>query len=174
MCNKFLKKLIIEFKKGNTDAFYLIYKVFKKLIRLYAARVDYEETTAELHLFLIELLHKLDLSRFSDDYSYSLQKYIAVSIRNKYLDILKKQIERIQKSSPLFEFLSVKEEYKDEKIMLPDAFALLTPKQKSVLRCKYILGYSDVEISKMMGITRQAVNSIKNRAFAVLRNYYNL
>ena len=174
MSNEILKELIIEFKKGDTDAFCLIYKLFQRLIRLYAARVDYEDAVAELNLFLIELLHKLDLTRFSDDYSYSIQKYIAVSIRNRYLDILKKQIERIQKSLPLFEFSNAKEEYRDEKIMLPDAFELLTPKQKMVLKNKYIYGYNDIEISKMMGTTRQAVNGIKRRAFEILRAYYNL
>ncbi len=173
MCNEILKKLILNFKKGDTQSFLLIYKVFERLIRLYAARVDYEDTKAELDLFLIELLHKLDLTRFSSDYSFSIQKYIAVSIRNRYLDLLKKQIERIQKTLPLFEFSDTKEDYYDEKIMLPDAFALLTPKQRMVLKGKYIFGYNDVEISKMMGTTRQAVNSIKNRAFEVLRAYYN-
>ncbi|MBQ4119966.1 MAG: sigma-70 family RNA polymerase sigma factor [Clostridia bacterium] len=173
MCNEILKKLIIGFKKGDTQSFLLIYKVFKRLIRLYAARVDYEETLSELNLFLIELLHKLDLTRFSSDYSYTIQKYIAVSIRNRYLDLLKKQIERIQKTLPLFEISGAKEDCYDEKIMLPDAFKVLTPKQKMVLMGKYIYGYNDVEISKMMGTTRQAVNSIKNRAFEVLRAYYN-
>ncbi len=173
MCNEIFKKLILEFKKGDTESFLFIYKVFERLIRLYSARVEYEETVAELDLFLIELLHKLDLKRFQSDSSYTIQKYVAVSIRNKYLDLLKKQIERIQKSLPLLEISNAKEEYYDEKIMLPDAFELLTPKQKMVLKSKYIYGYSDVEISTMMGTTRQAVNSIKNRAFEVLRDYYN-
>jgi DNA-directed RNA polymerase specialized sigma24 family protein len=69
---------------------------------------------------------------------------------------------------------NLKEEYRDEKIMLPDAFELLTPKQKMVLKSKYIYGYNDIEISKMMGTTRQAVNGIKRRAFEILRAYYNL
>lgn len=173
MCNEILKQLILNFKKGDTESFIFIYKVFERLIRLYAARVDYEETGAELDLFLIELLHKLDLRRFESDGSYSIQKYIAVSIRNRYLDLLKKQIERIQKTLPLLELSYELEDYREEKIMLPDAFALLTPKQKMVLKSKYIYGYNDVEISKMMGTTRQAVNSIKNRAFEILRAYYN-
>ncbi len=173
MCNEILKKLILEFKKGDAKSFEFIYKVFERLIRLYAARVDFEETVAELDLFLIELLHKLDLTRFQSDSSYTIQKYIAVSIRNRYLDLLKKQIERMQKTLPLLELSSAKEDYYEEKIMLPDAFALLTPKQRMVLKGKYIYGYNDVEISIMMGTTRQAVNSIKNRAFEVLKAYYN-
>jgi DNA-directed RNA polymerase specialized sigma24 family protein len=43
-----------------------------------------------------------------------------------------------------------------------------------VLKSKYIYGYNDIEISKMMGTTRQAVNGIKRRAFEILRAYYNL
>lgn len=172
MNNEILKKLILNFKRGDTKSFLLIYKVFERLIRLYASRIDFEDTVAELNLFLIELLHKLDLTRFSCDRSYSIQKYIAVSIRNQYLDLLKKQIDRIQKTLPLCEIASTGEDFYDEKIMLPDAFLLLTPKQKAVIKNKYIYGYNDVEISKMMGTTRQAVNSIKNRAFKVLRAYY--
>ncbi len=173
MCNEILKKLIIDFRKGDTEAFLLIYKVFERLIRLYAARVDYEDAKAELDLFLIELLHKLDSTRFLSDYSFSIQKYIAVSIKNRYLDLLKKRIERIQKTLPLFEISNTNEDYYEEKIMLPDAFSVLSPKQRMVLKGKYIYGYNDIEISKMMGTTRQAVNSIKNRAFKILKAYYN-
>lgn len=41
-----------------------------------------------------------------------------------------------------------------------ELMAVLTVRQKSVLVLKYYYGYSDVEIGKFLGITRQAVNKI--------------
>ncbi len=173
MCNEILKALIIDFKKGYSKSFYLIHKVFERLIKLYASRIYYEDGESELNLFLIELLYKLDLSRFDSlDSSFTIQKYIAVALRNKYLDVLKKSIELNQKTLPLLEQKADEEEHFYEKLMLPNAFSLLTVKQQEVLIRKYIYGYKDTEISETMGISRQAVNGIKNRAIEILKNYY--
>ncbi len=45
----------------------------------------------------------------------------------------------------------------------------MNEKQKSVLIYKYVYGYSDCEIACALGITRQAVNGLKNRALTVLK-----
>ena len=49
----------------------------------------------------------------------------------------------------------------------------LTDKQKQVIFYRYYCNYSDNEISEIMGISRQAVNKIKNRALNVLRILYS-
>ncbi len=173
MCNKLIKNFIINFRKRDETAFKTIYQVFEKLIKLYASRIYYEDGRAELDLFLIELLNNINLSRFdSRADSFTIQKYIAVSIRNKYLYILQKSIEHTRKIYPLFELSDNAEEFFYEKLMLPDAFDLLSEKQKTVIKNKYIYGYSDSEICKMMGTTRQAVNGIKRRAVETLKEFY--
>ena len=45
----------------------------------------------------------------------------------------------------------------------------LSPKQQDVIKLKFMIGLSDVEIGQVMGITRQAVNRLYNRAILALR-----
>ena len=44
--------------------------------------------------------------------------------------------------------------------------------QKRVIVYKYLEGYSDIEISKILKISRQAVNKLKNRGLENIRKNY--
>ncbi len=171
MCNLVLKPLIERFKKQDMKSFPLIYENFKKLIGLYASRLIYEDGVSDLTLFLIELLYGLDLSRFDDDESFGLKKYIAVSLRNQYIALSVKRDTYTNNTLPLYDD-SVSNTYNvDDLILVVDALNDLNNKQKSVLVYKYIYGYSDFEIANALGISRQAVNGLKNRALSVLKHF---
>ena len=45
----------------------------------------------------------------------------------------------------------------------------LSKKQRDVIIYKYFMNFTDVEIAEVMGISRQAVNRIKNRGLETLR-----
>lgn len=172
MCNRILKPLIAQLKKQDMRSFPLVYEVFKKLIKLYAARLGYEDAVSELTLCLIEVVCGMDLSRFESDDSFGIQKYIAVCLRNRYIVLSMKKCEYEKCTVPIYDNVAAKKEKTDEVIMLNQAFNLLNQRQKEVLIYKYIYGYSDVELSKMYGISRQAVNGLKIRALAILRNFF--
>lgn len=171
MRNYVLRSFIEQFKKGEMASFPIIYNNFKKLIFFYANRLDYEDSAAEMILFFVELLYTVRLDRFKCDASQSLEKYIAVCLRNQYFALLKKAIKHSQNFSHYYEETVPFYELYDERILLREGFKKLSEKQKTVLSNKYIYGYSDAEIAQMMGITRQAVNYIKNRAFEILQKY---
>lgn len=52
---------------------------------------------------------------------------------------------------------------------IKDYMAVLNEKEKSVTVLRYIYGYSDAEIGVKLGITRQAVCSIRRKALAKMR-----
>ena len=57
-------------------------------------------------------------------------------------------------------------------LSVEDMLNCLSQKQKLIMIYKYIYGYSDIEISMLLNISRQAVNRLKNRAITTLKEYY--
>ncbi len=171
MCNSLLKRLIFQMRNQDMSVFVTIFNEFKRLIFFYANKSKVEDSEQELILFFIELLYDIPLEKFSNNEGDSLSRYIAVSIRNKYIAMAKlynkteSKLERID-SKILFS------QDNREDLLLSDALESLSYKQRVVIVYKYIYCYRDVEIAELLGITRQAVNRINLRAIEKLRNYY--
>lgn len=173
MYNRVLKNLILSFRRQDVGAFELIYDEFKNIIYYYARKQNNEDIVGELTLFLIELLYRINLGNFKSDISVDLRKYISVSLKNKYISILRKQMK---------DSLILRDVYEEDLIYnnpapmyldICDAFENLTERQKSVVVCKYIYCLSEKQISQMLNISRQAVNRLKNKALDVLKEYYS-
>lgn len=172
MCNSELKKLIKKYKSQDMTAFSPIYEEFKRFILLYSRRLGYEDATQELTIFLIELLYDMNISKFPSDSSDGLTRYIAVAIRNKYIALSKTNEKYSLMCAELYESEVFYCDSTEERICVEEALKGLTHRQRLIIIYKYILNYSDSEISLLLGISRQAVNRIKNRAFVTLREFY--
>ena len=170
MENSCLLALLSKFRKGDMSVFPVIFSEFEGLIKHYARRSEAEDTDEELSVFLLELLYKLDISRFAGVTGDGLSRYIAVSIRNKYIAFSVKN-DNFKKAPLCIKAENTYIEDFSKHTFLKDALKHLTPKQKAVIQLKYIYDYSDVEIGLSLNITRQAVNRIKNRAIERLREY---
>ena len=172
MCNYLLLENIKKFRNSEKDAFDCIYLEFKGLIELYVRRLGGDDYRQELLLFLIELLHNIDINKFAADNSDGLNRYISVALRNKYIALSKEKQQMILKQISLEEaepFLPFStDNYSD----IGTALQQLTQKQKIIIIYKYIFNYSDCEIAELLNITSQAVNRLKNRAFKILKNFY--
>ena len=171
MENSCLLALLDKFRKGDMSVFPVIFSEFEGLIKHYSRKSDAEDTAEELSVFLLELLYKLDISRFVRVPGNGLSRYIAVSIRNKYI-AYSCQNERFRKATLCTPSENTYIEDFSKLTFLKDALRYLTPKQKAVIQLKYIYNYSDVEIGLKLNITRQSVNQIKNRAIERLREYF--
>ncbi len=170
MENYCLITLIEKFKMRDMSVFPLIFSEFESLLHYYAAKGKAEDMFQELSVFLVELLYKINLSKFEKDYTDSLKRYIAVSIGNKYTAFSKAD-NLLKRNNMLYESLiSVSDDF-SQRQFLNDALNILTQKQRKIMLCKYIYNYSDVEIANELGISRQAVNRIKNRAVESMREY---
>lgn len=169
MTNADLKGLIIDFRGQDMNAFTDIYEEFRKLINFYASKLNTEDSLPELTLFLIEILYEIDLERFSSDLSDSIARYIAVSLRNKYISVSRDNQKYRSLCSELYENQIFDKCDAIENIFIADALRRLSAKQKLVIVYKYIYNYSDTELAFMLGTTRQAINRIKNRALSVLK-----
>lgn len=173
MLNADLLPLIIEYQKGNMKNFNIIYDEFEKLMMFYSHRLDCEDPFQELNVYFVELLFQVPLNKFNLDNSYGLKKYIAVSIRNKYILLSKRaQIEKNLFIEYLDEVSAYTVDYEEE-WTLKKAITTLTDKQKRIINKKFFHGYTDSEIAKDLNISRQAVNRLKIRALSTLREFYD-
>lgn len=173
MCNFDLKPLIERFKEHDMTVFSVIYDEFKGLIIHYGKKLNFDDAIEELNLFFIELLYGIDLSKFALDASFEIQRYMAVSIRNKYI-YLSGRNDKYEKM-----FVGLYEEWVgsavdfEERLVLNDALGSLPERQRIILVYKYIYLYSDLEIARLFHISRQAVNRLKNRGLASLRTFFD-
>ena len=148
----------------------MIYEEFKKSIQNYAKKLQDDDTSQELTLFLIELLYDIDLSCFTKE-NDGLKRYILVSLKNKYYALLQ---QKIKFKKQLDNLKPCENDYIDitSNITLREALECLSERQRLIIVYKYIYCLSDCEIARILDISRQAVNRLKNRSFSVLKNFY--
>ena len=171
MCNRMLKPMIQKFKNQDMSVFEFLYDEFKKLIMFYAKKLFYDDVACDLTLFLIELFYQIDLSKFMPDESLGIKKYIAVSIKNQYIALSLQRDKYNKISNKIYEdFDGYFPDY-EESFSVLESLEILPEKQKTIIIFRYIYGYSIFEIAVMLGISRQAVNNLKNRALNTLKEF---
>ncbi len=139
-------------------------------------RINYEDYEQELILHLIELLHSIDISRFSQNEEQNLHYYICTCLKNKYLAILKEEyneLSNVNKKEDLKKeskfFLLPMSEQQIEEIEFKDLLNSLSEKQQKVMVYRYYYKLSVEEIAQILNITRQAVNQMLNRSKKIIR-----
>lgn len=172
MQNYLLKPLISKIKEQDMSVFFQIFEEFKRLISFYGNKLGYEDAVSELTLFFIELLYDVNLEKFPSDDGEELNKYIAVSIKNRYIAL---SMER-EKSSKLESVLleeccGITHKY-DDSVCVSRGVSRLNDAQKFVFFYHFVYGFSIVEIADQLNISRQAVNKTKNQVISILRKEF--
>ena len=90
MCNAEIITIAEKIKNKEMSRFGEIYQAFAGLIHHYEIKLGYDDAEQELTVFLLELIYTLDTDRFLPDDSESLHRYIAASLRNKYIALSKR------------------------------------------------------------------------------------
>lgn len=167
-----LKPLIEKIKEQDMSAFPLIFDEFKRLINFYAAKLRYEDAASDLTLFLIELLYTIRLSKFEDNESDDIKRYIAVSIKNKYFSLSANHFNKEKYNDDFYDGYDVFYEDFLGRIFLDDSLKSLNDEQKIIIIYRYIYGYSIADIGQITNLSRQTVNKKKNQALKILREEF--
>lgn len=171
MSNKELLKLIKEYQDHRMENFHLIYNTFNRLILLYASRIGEKESAQDLSEFLIELLFKMDISKFKSDDSQDVKRYIAVCLRNEYYSMLKKKQNQLSFCSEFtYDVSEITYDF-ESTLFIKECLANVTENQKTILILRYCYDLSDSQISKKLHISRQAVNKARKKGLETLRAY---
>ena len=173
MCNRDILYIAREIKNKNMSHFGEIYEAFAGLIHHFEIKLGCDDAGQELTVFLLELIYSLDTDKFLPDDTEQLNRYIAVSIRNKYISLSKKRHRHMLELGERYDGVYCVEE-SESSLTLRDGIKLLNERQREALILKYIYGYSDAEIAERLGKTRQAVNRLERRGLEILKEYLSI
>ena len=173
MSNKELLKLIEEYQNHRMENFHLIYEAFYKLILLYAQKVNESDAAQDLSGFLVEILFKIDTTKFKRDDSEDLKRYIAVCLRNEYYAMLKRKQFSVIYCDELTYDIPENTYNPQSKILIRECLATVTDNQRIILVLRYGYGFSDSQIAEKLHISRQAVSKTRKKGLEKLKNFLN-
>lgn len=160
---------------GSEEALLQLLECFTPLLKKYACKFEYEDTFAELQLYLIQLIKNFPLT--ADDWNDGQTvNYIAKAIYTYYIKLSKHNSFRenyLLEFNPEIMDRTARSTGTEQRLMLQEAFAQLSSWQKTVLTMHYLQGYSIQEIAKIYGKSRQAVNKVKVQALDILQKQLN-
>jgi len=162
-------------KASDEDAFAFLYRLtLRGVYRYVSVRVptadNAEEVTQEVYMAAVAGLGSLRASNEAGLYAWLYQ--IA---RNKAADFLRQRYRR--PADPLPDGVVVADgrpsaqdllEHEVEREQVRHALQQLTPEQREVLLCKYVMDYSNDQTARQVGKNVNAVNQLHHRALASL------
>lgn len=163
----------IKLFQKNSNNFMDILPYFNSKINYLSYKLKYPEAHTDLVIYLYELILKLDLYKLND--SEVILKYVKKCLENKSINLSYKI--NFYKNNFIFnsnaEILDLmdKDNFSDEysNIIFNDLISLFKPKQKQILFYKFYLQLSDIEIAKILKISRQAVNKTERVCLKMLK-----
>ncbi len=162
-----LTNLLIECKQGDKNALLDIILEFMPLINKYNRKYFKEDISSELIISMIEGLEKMDIANNISDGQFA--NYISTVIRNKYIDIVRKNIrfntEMLTDNITRYQTLTTNIESIESKLNFYYLIKPLTKNQKWVLEQIFIHQKTEVEVAKDKGVTKQAIHNTKKQAF---------
>ena len=161
--------IIIRAKSYDEDALLTIITKFKPLIKKYSRLLNYDTAETDLIIELILLIKKLPTDKTNLQKDNEFIGYIAASIKYQYYKLLKERnyLNYEIVDNELVQFTCVQVDF-DLNIYIDNLLDKLTTKEKFILTAIYFYGYKEIEISKKLNVSRQAINKIKKTALKKL------
>ncbi|SHK59335.1 RNA polymerase sigma factor, sigma-70 family [Tepidibacter formicigenes DSM 15518] len=154
-------------KKSISDLYLDFYPTIKKL----SNNIGYEEAETDLTISFLELIKNMDIKCFFNKDNKQIAKFINTFLKNKSVDFFRKYVlkkkEMVEINYDLLSDNSNIDFYSN--VFILELLEKLSYLQKEIITKKIIYDFSDTEIANQLGISRQAVNSTKNRALNRLR-----
>ncbi|MGL5714679.1 MAG: RNA polymerase sigma factor [Paraclostridium sp.] len=165
-----LYNLIQDFRNGDADTFTLILERFEPKLNKLQRESVYEDMKSDLILFMFKLLNKIPLEKevFRED-KYIIS-YINKSLQHQYI-YLNKYNYKVKSSERVLEetYINNGDDNCFSNIIFEDCIKNLTEIEKDTIFKRYQLNYSEAEIGRMKGISRQAVHKTHVRALSKMK-----
>lgn len=170
-----LYDLIMASKSGDRKATSDLYLNFSSTIKKLSKNINYEEAETDLIISFLELIKEINVDIFRDKSDKQLAKFIHTYLKNKAVDIFRKYVMRKKIVVGINYDLVCDNSYVnfDNNIFISNLLKNLPEKQRKVIILKYIYGFSNIEIGKLLKVSRQAINNTKNRALKNLKSIVN-
>lgn len=168
-----LSRLIKEYRRGDMNSYLVIFNRFEPLLNKLQRKSINEDMKSDLILFMFTLLNKIPLEKECLKEDKYIISYICKSLNHKYI-YLNKKIRKNNNEISLDKFDYMSEVDTMNNIIFDNLIDKLTDNEKYVMNRKYKFNYSDTEIAREKGVSRQAVHKIHKRAIDKLKSYINL
>ena len=154
--------------------FYEEYKSF-----LYYIANKYAQTPADCEDIVQDAAIRLmcNLSSIRDLNKFKTAKYVALTVRSAWLDLIKKRhdSQEIPLNEALLEYMLEQDpllsrEPSDSKLEVIHLKQSLSPREWMILEGKYLLGYDQEELSKLVGVAPDSIRMTLSRARAKARS----
>ncbi len=166
-----LYKLLERVQQGDEEAtisvFFRIHGAIKKMSKT----LGYEEAESDMIIAFLETIEEIDLNEIYIKNDGGITNYIWAFLRHKCVDLFRKNVsKRIETTNLNLDILAEDAScFVDNKLFVSMLLNSLPPLQRTVLKRKFMQGFSENEIALVLGISRQAVNRAKNRGLKNLR-----
>lgn len=173
MADRFYE-IVKKSQHGDKEAMLSMINTFKPLIKKYSYYLNYDGANSDLIIAFIEIIRKMPINEDVNlKYDKFIVGYISSAIKNRYIYLSKKNYQICLNETELkLGLVSIGVNIKfEDKIFIGEVLDKLSEIQRRVLVLKFVKNYSDVDISKILNISRQSVNRAKNRALKNIRKY---
>ncbi|MCI6667221.1 MAG: sigma-70 family RNA polymerase sigma factor [Romboutsia timonensis] len=162
-----LRNKIIEIQNGNKDNIYDILIIFDNILNKYSRLLDNEDTKQDLIIFLIGLFDKIPIYKFNNE--RQILSYISKSIKYEYIRLSKINSRKLSNEVYINEDTEIYYNFDSSDLEFLDLINILNESEKNILKLFFVENFSISEISKLMNVSRQAINQNKNRAIKKLK-----
>ncbi len=175
MKNELLES-IIEAQKDRNGKLVDLVNRFKPLMNKYAYRLGYEDAFWDIQLRFIEIILSLNTNRLEALEYTELLTYICACMHNAYISLSKANCQYKELFFPVSEIYEQAEEGKCDdykELIFSDIKCVLNELEFDVVFKHFFAGIKIDDIATQKGVSRQAVNQIKNRAIKKLRTAFD-
>ena len=160
-----------KFAQNNNEEYLIfLYYKFLPMIKGFGRKLNYEEAESDLTIFLLEFIKNIDLKKFENRSDGEIVNYMRSAFNSHYINILKSVInKKIDISTYEAEFVCYDCYRRLELTSLFGLIKNLSLMQKKIILGKFYYGYSDVELSKIFRVSRQAIYKQKKKALEIIK-----
>lgn len=169
-----LYDLLKRAKNNDKDAAYEIIKDFDPTLKKLSNSMYYEEAETDLIIELLKLIQRIDIRKFNNSNHKQIAKYIHIHLKKRTLDLIKNNKNQFKDYMEINHDILASESISDIEDMVLTSILIksLVRHQRDIITMEFMYGFSEKDIAKVLGISRQAVNRAKNRALKNLRKIY--
>ena len=150
----------INYKWGNTDDGFQ-----EGVLGIYQAIKTFDESYNTKFMTHLYFHIEAKIRKYIDKERYRVPQYVIEGIKKGERERLQfSEIENFQ-----IEDNSVDLKATESKVFIENIISCCNSREKEVLKLLFIEGYNGEEVAKKLGITRQYIYNIKNKAFKKIR-----
>lgn len=169
-----LYEMVMNARTGDKEALQNLVERFQPLIKKYKRKLNYDGADTDLIICFIETIHKIPIYRDNHIINEEcIVGYINKSIKNKYIYFSKKysKVYRVEVELNLDIAGDDANSKVEDNVSIEELLDKLSERQRRVIEGIFFKNTTEVEISRQLNISRQAVNRTKNRALKCLKEY---